>query len=53
VLFVCSVVKILSQRPALTGLEPAPSVHAFIHPFGKEGFQMTVFTHDALHRVAG
>jgi len=38
---------------ALTPSQPAPSVAGIIHPFGKEGFQMTVFTHDALRRVAG
>jgi hypothetical protein len=41
------------MAPALTRHSPAPSVRAFIHPFGKEGFQMTVFSHDALRRVAG
>jgi hypothetical protein len=45
--------EILLETLTLTPVRRAPSVRAFIHPFGKEGFQMTVFTHDALCRVAG
>jgi len=41
------------DRHALTPRARAPSVGSITTRSKKEGFQMTVFTHDALRRVAG